>query len=333
MDAPQAPPGWYDDPSRPDEKRWWDGRQWTAEFRPAPNGVLTDSSPPEIDIPTSRPAVPNPNARQGEPSSALRSAWRGYSRAFKDRLWVKIATGFAVLFILAGVFGEDESTKTSQPTESAPPAVAESAEPEDSGPTDAEIRARKKTAVAKVVATYYAALNREEYDTAWRRLSASVRRDMDGFDNWRDGYATTIRTNPSALRVTSLSGNSATVKLKLRARDKDACGDTVRRRFAGTWKLRRAGGRWVATDVSTRKLSGRAPVTDPANCEDESPGPAPAEPKDSPDADCNPAYEGACIPNSVGDIDCPDVPDTNFSSVGSDPYRFDGDGDGVACAG
>lgn len=329
MNTPQAPPGWYDDPSRPNEKRWWDGGQWTEHFRPAPNGVFADWLPPQPYLPPPPPAVPTPNARQVDPGVAINSIWRSCSKAFRDRLWVKIATGFAVLVLLAGLFGDEEGDK-SQPAKVAPAAVAKQSQLAEAGPSEAELRKRKKKQVAKVVEAYYAALNREDFDAAWRRLSSDVRQDLDGFESWRDGYSTTVKTSPSSLRVTSVSGNSAVATMKLSARDEDVCGDTVPSRYAGTWKLRRVDRRWVATDVKMRKISGRSLKTDPADCEVE-PDYEPASPDDSSGDGCNSNYEGACIPDSPGDIDCPDVPESNFDSVGSDPYRFDADGDGVAC--
>lgn len=56
-----------------------------------------------------------------------------------------------------------------------------------------------------------------------------------------------------------------------------------------------------------------------------SPAPRPATPS------CDPNYSGACIPVVPYDLDCGDVSAVNFGSVGSDPHRFDGDGDGIAC--
>lgn len=39
-----APPGWYPDPQRPGQQRWWDGTAWTQHLAPiAPN---TSASPP-----------------------------------------------------------------------------------------------------------------------------------------------------------------------------------------------------------------------------------------------------------------------------------------------
>jgi hypothetical protein len=52
--------------------------------------------------------------------------------------------------------------------------------------------------------------------------------------------------------------------------------------------------------------------------------PTPAQPK------CNPNYTGVCLP-LTGDVDCGDITARDFGSVGSDPFRLDGDDDGIAC--
>lgn len=46
---------------------------------------------------------------------------------------------------------------------------------------------------------------------------------------------------------------------------------------------------------------------------------------------CDPSYPTVCIPPAPPDLDCADVPYSNFTVVGTDPHGFDGDGDGVGC--
>jgi hypothetical protein len=48
---------------------------------------------------------------------------------------------------------------------------------------------------------------------------------------------------------------------------------------------------------------------------------------------CSDSYDGACVDPYVGkdDVNCDDVTDTDFDSVGDDPYELDADGDGTAC--
>lgn len=49
--------------------------------------------------------------------------------------------------------------------------------------------------------------------------------------------------------------------------------------------------------------------------------PAPVAADDSSDgSDCSSEYEGACVPDGYGDVDCGELVDSDFDSVGSDPY-------------
>jgi micrococcal nuclease len=53
-----------------------------------------------------------------------------------------------------------------------------------------------------------------------------------------------------------------------------------------------------------------------------------------PTGTCDPNYTGACVPPYPPDLDCADLRALGLApvrSVGSDPHRFDGDGDGVGC--
>ncbi|WP_210405405.1 excalibur calcium-binding domain-containing protein [Rhodophyticola sp. CCM32] len=53
---------------------------------------------------------------------------------------------------------------------------------------------------------------------------------------------------------------------------------------------------------------------------------------------CHPSYQGACLPVNGPDVDCaggsgngPIYVRGPIRVVGSDPYRLDRDGDGIAC--
>jgi hypothetical protein len=50
----------------------------------------------------------------------------------------------------------------------------------------------------------------------------------------------------------------------------------------------------------------------------------------APSGNCDPNYEGACVPNVSYDLDCADV-GTMVRVVGDDPNGFDADGDGYGC--
>jgi micrococcal nuclease len=61
--------------------------------------------------------------------------------------------------------------------------------------------------------------------------------------------------------------------------------------------------------------------------------PVPTPPAAAPRASCDPSYPTVCIPPPPPDLDCADVPHSNFAVRGADPHRFDGEGDGVGCEG
>jgi micrococcal nuclease len=52
---------------------------------------------------------------------------------------------------------------------------------------------------------------------------------------------------------------------------------------------------------------------------------------DNGDGDCDPSYPDVCIPSPPPDLDCPDISERDFAVVGSDPHRFDREGDGIGC--
>src|SRR3954453_18197376 len=52
---------------------------------------------------------------------------------------------------------------------------------------------------------------------------------------------------------------------------------------------------------------------------------------EAPAGDCDPNYEGACIPAGYADVDCGEILETDFDVVGYDIYGLDGDEDGIAC--
>ena len=62
--------GWYADPEGSDQLRWWDGTQWSDQFRPAPTGneAASDTHPqpaaqveePPTGAPVQVPTATNP---------------------------------------------------------------------------------------------------------------------------------------------------------------------------------------------------------------------------------------------------------------------------------
>jgi hypothetical protein len=46
---------------------------------------------------------------------------------------------------------------------------------------------------------------------------------------------------------------------------------------------------------------------------------------------CDPSYPTICIPPPPPDLDCSEIPYTNFKVVAPDDHHLDGDGDGIGC--
>ena len=107
-------------------------------------------------------------------------------------------------------------------------------------------------AAERFVREYYDALDGRRFRVAWRMLAPGVQTAFGGFAAWREGYGRTLSQAPGPIRVTP-AGAGATVSLTLRAGD-NACGRTVERRFAVTWRLARMDAGWRATAASARKL-------------------------------------------------------------------------------
>jgi len=48
-------------------------------------------------------------------------------------------------------------------------------------------------------------------------------------------------------------------------------------------------------------------------------------------ANCDPSYTDVCIRPPPPDLNCPDVPNTDFKVLPPDPHGFDKDGNGMGC--
>ena len=46
---------------------------------------------------------------------------------------------------------------------------------------------------------------------------------------------------------------------------------------------------------------------------------------------CDPAYPAVCIKSPPPNLNCPDIPITDFKVLPPDPHGFDRDGNGIGC--
>lgn len=123
-------PGWYKDPNRPNDRRWWDGDAWTQHFREFRPDVAFDSTPPaqaSPDTPSTAPVT----ASNYEPNLLDR-----YVRALKQQVWLRWVSGIVVLILIFGVLGSNSETPESDPAASSQPASAPAPAPEDTASSE-----------------------------------------------------------------------------------------------------------------------------------------------------------------------------------------------------
>jgi hypothetical protein len=150
-------------------------------------------------------------------------------------------------FVVAG----DESAALRPPANAR--AIA-THEPSTPGAVSAPSAARGVASPARAVRAYYRALDHRDFLRAWGALSPTVRSGFGGLAEWRAGFAATLESAPSDLRVTA-SGNEATVVHVLTAQDRAECG-VLEQRFSVRWRLRHTRDGWRATALSAQPLGG-----------------------------------------------------------------------------
>jgi hypothetical protein len=178
------------------------------------------------------------------------------------------------------------------------------------------------------VRRYYRRISNRQFATAWGMLARPVRRKLGPFDRWKAGHRRSLGISVLSARA-RLSGGSAVVTIRLRSRDRDACGGrVVRQSFRGHWVLAPRDDSWAAVRIRIHKTSGGRVRLSKSECP-----PPPTRP--SPRTDCQ-GYS-PCLARG-GDVDCaggsgdgPRYVDGPVYVNGSDPYDLDRDGDGVAC--
>jgi hypothetical protein len=88
---------------------------------------------------------------------------------------------------------------------------------------------------------------------------------------------------------------------------------------------------WTVPDPDPHHFDGDK---DGIGCESSPPPPPPPPPPPSPPS-CAASYPSVCIPPPPPDLNCADIPYTNFTVLWNvpdpDPHHFDGDKDGIGC--
>ena len=97
--------GWYADPEGSDQLRWWDGTQWSDQFRPAPTGNQTTSDTPsepaaQVDFAPTGAPVQAPTATT--PPAAKPAATKPKAQPPASQLITTGILGILIFFFIAG---------------------------------------------------------------------------------------------------------------------------------------------------------------------------------------------------------------------------------------
>lgn len=101
--------GWYADPEGSDQLRWWDGTQWSDQFRPAPTGneAVSDARPqpaaqeefPPTGAPAQVSAAAKPTAAK---PTAAKPATKPKAQPPASQLITTGILGILIFFFIAG---------------------------------------------------------------------------------------------------------------------------------------------------------------------------------------------------------------------------------------
>jgi hypothetical protein len=191
---------------------------------------------------------------------------------------------------------------------------------------------------AKAVNDYYDAIDSRAFGDAWLLLGSEQRREDQGFQTWRSGYATTQVTTLRRALPRLRDSDTAVVRVALKTVDEYSCDNRERKIFAGTWTVDVVGGSPVLSGADISQI-GSVPL--PSNCPSPPPpppSPPPPPPQTTTQSNCDPSYPDACLIDGIGDYDCeggsgngPNYIHGPVTVTGSDPFGLDADGNGIGC--
>ena len=91
---------------------------------------------------------------------------------------------------------------------------------------------------------YYTLLSSRNYTEAYQYLSDAKKAELGSFDQWRNGYVTTLETNLVELKALSTTPNQVVYEYHLEAED-NINGQVKTQRFAGTVTMVKLNNRWI----------------------------------------------------------------------------------------
>ena len=105
---------------------------------------------------------------------------------------------------------------------------------------------------------YYDDITKRNMQSAYGRLSDAMQNQMGVYENFANGYQTTISSQASDVKVQSSSDTQATLSYTLTSKDRTDSGKTKVQTFRGQATLEKgADGTWKITDMNVKKQGER----------------------------------------------------------------------------
>lgn len=305
---PEAPQGWYADPSQSAQQRWWDGAQWTGHTAPldqapvvAAAPTATKSSKLTVALIIGGIILVSALLTRSLGAILLLAGFvlffvaiygivRGSAKIFRVRsrgaAWAALGIAVVLMFV-----GTGANAALGGPG-SNPGGASNGAEakPLASMPTEQPSPSPKPTTFEKV----------EESTTIPFERTAVNDANID--------------VGQTAVTTAGVNGTKVT-----------------------TYRVTYVDGEEVSREVVSEVVT-VAPVNEVTSTGTRQPAPPPAPvPFAQPVGDCHPSYTGVCVPID-SDVDCdggsgdgPSYASGPLRVVGEDVYDLDRDGDGIAC--
>lgn len=112
-------------------------------------------------------------------------------------------------------------------------------------------------AAIKVMQNYHQAITNRQYQQAYGMLTTREKNQMGVYDNFVKGYANTIYSSVTDLKITSATANRVVLSYKLTAKDRTDNSKVMVQTFAGTATLILQGNTWLIDEKSSKKTGTR----------------------------------------------------------------------------
>ena len=116
---------------------------------------------------------------------------------------------------------------------------------------------QSSNAAIKVMQNYHQAITNRQYQQAYNMLTKREQNQMGIYDNFVKGFANTIYSSVTDLKITSSSPNRVVLSYKLTAKDRVDGGKVMVQTFAGTATLILQGNTWLIDEKSSKKTGSR----------------------------------------------------------------------------